>query len=485
VNRNLIVNLGLRYEYYPLINRGDRGIERWDPATNIVYFGGLGGTPNNAGITVSNKLLAPRVGLAYRFGESLVVRAGYGITYDSIPYGRPLRGLYPATLTGTWQSPVTNFGWYNTLDLGIPDIPTPDVSKGQAQLPLNIDMGPRSPWAGELHRGYIQSWNLTIERKLPYDMVGKVAYVATRTIHQMIDRNINTAGPGLGASRNNVPLAKLYGRTIDMSMWDGIGYGAYDSLQTNLNRSFSGGLMVQGSYTFGKALNMTDENGWASLRGFNWEPMLKRNYSPAGYDRRHMLAVGWVYELPFGRSKKFNLTGLADHVLGGWSMNGMFSAYSGTPFTVTGSSSSLQCIGCTQTADLIAPVKKLGNFGPQAPYYDVMSFQDPLVTYNQTKVYRPGTMGLDALYGPGFWQFNPAVYKKFKVTERVNAEFRAESTNALHASRWGNPSGTSANLKVNPDGSLNTTVANPYNNFMAITSNDNVRQFRFGLRLAF
>ena len=43
VSRKLTINLGLRYEYYPLINRGDRGIERWDPATNIVYFGGLGG----------------------------------------------------------------------------------------------------------------------------------------------------------------------------------------------------------------------------------------------------------------------------------------------------------------------------------------------------------------------------------------------------------------------------------------------------------
>ena len=60
VSRKLTVNLGLRYEYYPLINRGDRGIERWDPATNIVYFGGLGGTPRDAGITVSKQDTSPR-----------------------------------------------------------------------------------------------------------------------------------------------------------------------------------------------------------------------------------------------------------------------------------------------------------------------------------------------------------------------------------------------------------------------------------------
>jgi len=75
---------------------------------------------------------------------------------------------------------------------GHPGDPDPDVSKGQALLPNNIDMGPRSPWGGMLHRGYIMSWNGTIERQLPFNMIGSVGYVATRTIHQLIDRNINT-----------------------------------------------------------------------------------------------------------------------------------------------------------------------------------------------------------------------------------------------------------------------------------------------------
>ena len=258
-NRNLTINLGLRYEYYPLINRGDRGIERWDPATNIAYFGGFGGTPRDVGIQVSKRLFAPRIGLAYRLGDKMVVRTGYGITYDPLPFGRPLRGLYPSTITGSWTPGVTTYGWVNNIDQGIPDIPLPDVSKGQAALPLNIDMGPRSPWAGMLHRGYVQSWNLTIERRLPWEMVASGAYVATRTIHQLIDRNINTAGPGLGTSTANLPLAKAYGRTIAMSMWDGIGYGAYDSLQTALQKNFTHGLFLKSTYTFGKALNMADE----------------------------------------------------------------------------------------------------------------------------------------------------------------------------------------------------------------------------------
>jgi hypothetical protein len=486
VNRRLTLNLGLRYEYYPLINRDDRGIERWDPYTNIVYFGGLGNTPRDVGIQVSKKLLAPRVGFAYRIGDNNVIRAGYGITYDPIPFGRPLRGLYPATLSGSWVPTVSTFGWYNSISQGIPDVPTPDVSKGQATLPLNLDMGPRSPWGGMLNRGYIQSWNFTLERRLPWDMLGSVGYVATRTIKQLLDRNINTVGPGLGITTANLPLAKAYGRTITSNMWDGWGYGAYDSLQANLKKSFSKGLFMTVSYTFGKALNMADDTGWAGPKAFNWEGMLARNYSPASYDRRHMYTMSWVYDLPFGAGQKYNLSGVANMIAGGWRFNGIFSAYSGTPFTVTGSGQSLQCIGCTQTAHQVGPVKKLDGKGPLQPYYDPSAFRDPLFYFNPANPqYIPGSMGINPLYGPGFWRLDPGLFKNFKLTEKLNMEFRAEATNLAHNARWGNPNGAAGNMRLNPDGSLNTSVTNPLNGFMTITSADSTRQFRFGLRLSF
>src|SRR5262249_4441931 len=95
VSRNMTLSLGLRYEYYPLINRGDRGIEQWNPYTNTVYLGGINGVSN--GIRVSKRLFAPRVGFAWRVADKWVVRSGYGITYDPMPFSRPLRGLYPST----------------------------------------------------------------------------------------------------------------------------------------------------------------------------------------------------------------------------------------------------------------------------------------------------------------------------------------------------------------------------------------------------
>ncbi len=220
--------------------------------------------------------------------------------------------------------------------------------------------------------------------------------------------------------------------------------------------------------------------------GWNWAPVVGRNYAPSGYDRTHMFTAGWNYELPVGAGKKVAITNkLADAVAGGWKLSGIFTAYSGTPFTVSGSTSSLQATGNSQTADQIGPVTKVGRKGPSQPYYDPLSFIDPLIYFNQNGIYRFGTMGRNVLRGPGYWQLSPAIYKNFKFREKVNAEFRIESTNLTNTPIWANPNAGSASLRRNADGSLNTTVADPIQNFMCITSATAGRQFRFGLRLAF
>jgi len=94
-------------------------------------------------------------------------------------------------------------------------------------------------------------------------------------------------------------------------------------------------------------------------------------------------------------------------------------------------------------------------------------------------------MGRNALYGPGYWRLNPALYKNFKIRERINAEFRAESTNVTNSPIWGTPNGGSGSLRLTPQGNLDTSVANPTGNFMSITGASTGRELRFGLRVAF
>lgn len=481
VSRRFTLNLGVRYEYYPLISRGDRGIERWDPETNLVTIGGLGGIPKNNGMTTSKKLFAPRVGFAFRLNEKTVIRSGYGIAFDPLPFSRPLRGLYPSTITAEWVPvAVSGYEYYGNLADGIPPVPTPDISKGSVLLPPTIDMGPRSPWGGEIHRGYIQSWNFTLERQLPYAMVGNVAYVGNHHVHWLTDRDINAAAPGTGTAGR--PLYAKQRRAIGAGMWDGFADGNYHSLQATLNRGFAGGLFLKGSYTWSKAINLTDEDGWASLRYFNWEPVIRRNRTAAGYDRRHMFVMSFAWNIPVGKGKKFNISSkVLDAAAGGWTLSSGFSAYTGTPFTVSGSGTSLNAPGNSQTADQIAPVRKIGNFGPGELYFDPMSFRDPNFQ-RPANVYRFGTMGPNSLYGPGFWGNSAHLSKNFQLSERLKMEFLAQVFNLTNTIRWSNPNSGSASMQLNADGSLRAA-----NNFMSITgaASGYERQFRFGLRLAF
>ena len=132
---NLTLSLGLRYEYYPLMTRADRGLERYDPATNMVLFGRRGDNPDNVGIKVSKTMFAPRVGFAYRMGANTVIRSGYGITYDPLPFSRPLRGPYPATISQTFVGANT-FTPFGDLAAGIPAFTGPDLTPGSARCPL-------------------------------------------------------------------------------------------------------------------------------------------------------------------------------------------------------------------------------------------------------------------------------------------------------------------------------------------------------------
>jgi hypothetical protein len=457
VSQKLTVTLGLRYELYPLMTRANgKGIERYDPTTNNVYLGGRGNVPENAGIAVSHKLFAPRVGIAYRLDDKTVIRTGYGLNYDPIPFSRPLRGFYPLTINADFVSP-NSYGYASTLSQGIPPFSGPDLSTGIVQLPSTASE--RSPWGGEIHRGYVQSWNFTAERKLPLDLVTSVGYVGQHSVHLLADRNINTGYPGSGTT--GLPYYQQYGRTVATNMWDGYLSSSYNSLQVAVNRSFSKGLMVKGAYTWSHAIDYTDADGWASV-GWNWAPVFQRNRATAGFDRTHNLQLGWVYELPFGKGKPYLQSGLVSKVIGNWQLSGIESCYTGTPFTVGAPDTSLNDAGTnTQTANQVKPhVQRIGAVGPGHYYYDPTAFV-PVTT--QTF----GTSGRNILRNPGVWNTDMTIMRVFPVTERLQLQFRTEFYNLPNTSHFGGPA--------------STNVAS--GSFMQITSAYGERNIRFALRM--
>ncbi len=458
VTRKLTLNLGVRYELYPLMTRAnDKGIERLDPETNLVYLGGRGNVPKDVGVTVSHKLFSPRLGLAYRLDDKTVIRAGYGLNYDPLPFSRPLRGFYPLTVNFAFNAP-NGFSAVSPLDQGIPAVNGPDLSTGVVSLPAVADM--RSPYLGQIHRGYIQSWNFTIERRLPMDLVASVAYVGTESTHMLADRDINSGYPGSGQAGR--PYYAKFQRATATLMWDGYLSANYHSLQASLNKQFSKGLLIKGAYTYSKAINMTDDDGWAGV-GWNWGPVFYRNRAAAGYDRTHIFNIGWVYELPVGKGKTWVNSGPASYIIGGWQVNGIISAYTGTPFTVGAPGGSLNAPSNIQTAEQVNPVvNRIGDVGPGTRYYDPTAF----TTVNTPLKF--GSSGRNILRNPGVWNTDVSLFRNFPIKERATLSFRAEFYNLPNTSHFGGPT---------------TSVSSP--NFMRILSSYGERQIRFGLRLGF
>ena len=324
------------------MTRADRGIEQVDLTTLNVRLGGLGGNPEDLGIKVSHTLFAPRLGAIYRLNDETVFRAGYGITYDPLPFSRPLRGFYPLTISEnlTTSEPYL---WATTLKQGLKDVAGPDLSSGNIPLPNTYDM--RSP-TNDVSRGRIQSWNIAVERRLAHELSVDVAYVGTHSTGNFADLDINAGTtPGCGSACQPFNLA--FGRTIPLNLWGPRARTNYHALQVAVNRPFKGGLLLKGAYTLSRAKNETDDDGWAGL-DYNAPSQLGRNYALAGYNRPQNLQLAFVYELPYKSTDQGNRA--AHIILGDWQVNGLFSAYSGTPFTITADGAQLNMPSNNQTA---------------------------------------------------------------------------------------------------------------------------------------
>jgi hypothetical protein len=417
VSDKLTLTAGLRYEYYPLMHRADRGIERLDLDTFQVLLGGVGSTPEDLGIDVSRNLWAPRVGAAYRLNEKTVFRSGYGITYNPLPWSRPLRGFYPLTIN--LSNAVTN--QYSSFQLanGIPAIPLPDVSGGSVLLPRGVQM--RTPDPDNVERGRTQQWNVTLEREVFADISVSLGYVGTRTDGGYADVNLNYAESGGNANRQYFAQAG----TAQILEWGAITRSRYHSLQMAVNRPFKNGLLLKGAYTWSKAMNETDEDGWATQL-WSQPSQYDRNYALAGYDRTHIFQMGFVYELPFAKESE----GVVGAIAKDWSLNGIFSAFSGVPFRIDGDNAALNQQGGQQTIQQIGEIVQLNAAGPDAPYYDPAAFAQP---GNQW-----GNTGRNFLRAPSQWNLDFAVFRGFPFG-RYRLEFRAQATNVLNHTRWGIP----------------------------------------------
>jgi hypothetical protein len=516
VTPKLTVNYGVRYEIYPAPYRDHTGLNVLDPnlpQTGNVIMGGVNGEPQSGGLSEGYGNFAPRLGAAYRLTEKTVVRSGYGISTDPESY-RVFRDAFPMTYNANYTSGVadsialdptngnapmllnnTSPCPGSTCTYGIPTVTFPNISSGIVSLPVSLST---TTSVRDIHRGYIESWNLFVQRELWWKFVGNVGYVGAHAVRQFVQSGYLNSSPlptastpcmsnghynpslGLGNGKCNFNINQIINQQwcTGTACYNTGGiatvlplFGAeYNALQSQL--TYNGGTSKQLGvvYTYSHAIDFTD-NGIGTGSGglsFNYPAYYNMNRATAGFDMTHNLSIWGMYNLPFGHGHAWANKGIADEILGGWQLNGQFSHISGTPFSVSASSNTVNAQSSPAYAQLIAPYHQLGGHARTAgsplngklQWFDPTSFANPTepstcATGDSGCSTPNGTAAAPAanpvfantnrneFRGPGVSYLNMSLFKGFKVYRTSEFQIRFEAFNvANHALLYNNPSGT-------------------------------------------
>jgi hypothetical protein len=491
----LTLNYGVRYEIYPAPYTDKQGAFRLDPTlpqTANIEAGGVGGNPKSAGINAGHGSFVPRVGIAYRIDEKTVIRTGAGFTTDPESF-RFLRDQYPSeiaqayvgTASGTLSLDPNNNPI--TLKTGIPIAATPTATNGFYSLPLTIGT---NTTPANIRRGYIESWNLFIQRDLGHDYVANIGYVGTHAVRQFSDVTLNAAplpsaattcmadsqyNPSTGLSGscsfnanqiiNQQHCTALTGyvcyNTGGITMNEPIFSAEYNALQAQLTRNAGRSYQYGLNYTWSHSFDDADNGAGSGSSGpaYSYPGYFNLNRAQSGYDRTNNVQFWGIYHLPFGNGQSFLNQGIASAIFGGFQITGQFSHISGAPFTVSPSSSAINAPGDTEYAELIAPYHQLGghartagNVSPVSggkPWFDPTAFANPTepaatVAGNPTSISPNfGNTRRNEFRGPGVSNFNTSVSRSFKLYRESEFLVRIEAFNVFnHAELVSNPNVT-------------------------------------------
>lgn len=459
----LTLNLGVRYELDMPIKEVFNRVSRFDPEKRVIEISPVKdprydvtkGTVVPIGLPIvvrnSNTLrdpdkndFAPRVGFAWRpfNNNQSVVRGGYGFFYEGLlQVGGPIYAL-------PWRFAQTFNG-----DLTRPNLVFPNPFNESAGLsPLSPSGFPSST-----ARGYVQHFNVGVQREVVRDLLVEIAYVGSKGTKLKRSRNINQPLPGPGAVDARRPYLGF--GSISYSEWSAS--STYHSMQVRVEKRTSKNMTFLSAYTFGKSLDddsASEGNGGAAPQNtYN----LRENKGLSSFDVRHRLVFSYVYKTPFGRGQRFGSSWPAalQHLLGGWESSGVITLMSGRPFTALLSRDN------SGTAVFADRPNRVGDAH--------LAKHDPSQWLNTAAFVIPprgeyGNAGRNTLIGPGLSNVDFSLLKNHRLRENQNVQFRAEFFNLFNHPNFLLP---------------NRIVDSPQ--FGKIFAAGPSRQIQFGLRYAF
>jgi hypothetical protein len=421
VTQKLTLDLGVRLER----ERGSRprfagGFSNYNPANNTLELSGIGAIP--IFIANANNNWGPRLGVAYRFNEQTVVRTGYGISYFPRRMGQT---NFPILQNNGFPATNAFVSSAVTMTTGFPAF-APFVSPANgiitnAPLVNNYGVTP-----GNLASPYVQSWNFAIQRALPWKLALDLAYVGNKGVNNQTTYNMNASQvPGTG--NNGRPLFQQFRRTADTSFPVGTSTW-YNGLQVKFDRRVGSGLFLTTAYTFSKGLNYAEDTD-----GVATSMNVRLNKGHMADNRTHLFTQSYMWELPFGKGKKWATSGAAKWLAGGWQFQGLLSMMTGTWFSPS-VSGVVNAPGNADRPNWIAPITYLGNAGPGQKFFDPRAFATPA----QNTL---GNAGRNIIQGPGGVNVDASLHRDFLIKEGMQLSLRVESFNFANTPHYNNPNG--------------------------------------------
>jgi TonB-dependent receptor-like protein len=467
VSGRLTLNLGLRYEMFSTIKEHHNQQATFDFATDsLIVPKGVNaqltptlasflpisatGTPGLVSPDLNN--FAPRVGLAYKITDKLVLRSGYGIFYggqENGPFSNPSPGFNPPFfVTQSYSMPCTQ-GIANQTGAGV-DCSIPGLNVLANGFPANALIDPNTPILysidPRIRTPYNQQWHLGFQYQLPADTILDISYAGSRGLKLFTFYNGNqalpatdpqfqtlcTTPPNTIANCPTAPRRPFPAVDTGINLFRSDGFSNYHSLQARLEKQFSHGLQFEASYTFSHALDNASSAslGSANQGDFRLATDPKLEYGNADFDVRHRFVFSSIYELPFGKNKMFgkNASGVTNQIIGGWQVAGIITASTGNWFTPTDISSNLSTSDCGGTVFNCIRPDRTGN--PNGKPCLAGTVFNTCAFASATTQGSFGNAGRNIILGPGFQNWDVSVFKTFPIREERRFEFRAEFFNA-------------------------------------------------------
>ena len=437
ISRKLTLNLGVRYEYATPQWERDNILSNFDPVGLRMEQATSGGIYRRALVNPDRNNWAPRVGLAYAMDDKTVVRAGFGTSYmhfNRAGGGNILAINGPQVINAVvTQSPGANF---RTTQQGYPAGLTDP--KNFNPLAANVTYMPR-----DARTSYVMSWFFSIQRQLAKNTLIDVAYVGNRSNKLLLFADYNQAAPNRNGSTTALQARRPISTFSDITYAFPGGWGNYHSLQVRFEKRFSEGLYLLNSFTYAKAM----DNGAGALENPNGSAASVQDFynlsaekAVSAYDQKLTNVTSAVYQLPFGKGRKFaNSGGWTDWLIGGWSVNVINNWWSGSPVNLNhnlGGANLVSSIGPDWRGAPWFRPNVIGDVLMPAEQRSPTSYLNPATVQLPTGNYPFGNAGRNTVRLPMFYQMDFAVTKDFAFRERYKLQFRSEFFNLTNRTNF-------------------------------------------------